>query len=226
MELFDGARAADVGCGAGRELELILERVGERGTVFGVDTDRAMLDVAAERVADITQISVVEADAADLPWADGTVDGLRAERLVQHLTSPIQALREFERVLRSGSRAVIVECAFALEGDLVNAPQIATSPVGLPWGSRPGETGVHDLLPVLLRRAGYQAVELEIERELVDSPEELGWLLGLGRSGHAGIHLLGGAAPVEEVREWLHERTSAGSLRADLAMIVASGRAK
>ncbi|MGQ5652773.1 methyltransferase domain-containing protein, partial [Streptomyces sp. EKR5.2] len=49
LGLQAGQTVLDVGCGPGTDLPALAERVGDRGTVIGVDRDPAMLAQARER---------------------------------------------------------------------------------------------------------------------------------------------------------------------------------
>ncbi|MER8157846.1 methyltransferase domain-containing protein [Streptomyces sp. NPDC094472] len=97
-----GARAVDVGCGAGRAVAELTER-GAR--VTGVDADVRMVAVARERWpgADFRV-----ADAGRLPLGDGTVHGYRADKVLHELPDPAAALAEARRVLVPGGRVVLV----------------------------------------------------------------------------------------------------------------------
>ena len=52
---------------------------------------------------------VCQADAACLPFADGTFDGAFADRVIQHVPIPMQTLGELVRVVRPGGRVVIAD---------------------------------------------------------------------------------------------------------------------
>lgn len=68
LRLHPGARVLDVGCGTGLNLPLLLDAVGERGAVVGVDASAAMLAQARERV-DVggwDNVTLYQGDAAEL----------------------------------------------------------------------------------------------------------------------------------------------------------------
>lgn len=105
-----GLRAADsvvdVGCGTGRALPALCAAVGPGGTVVGTDLTPRMLREAA-RAGRGRYALLVEADAARLPLAAGTQDGLFAAGLLHHLADPAAGLREFARVTRAGGRLAL-----------------------------------------------------------------------------------------------------------------------
>jgi ubiquinone/menaquinone biosynthesis C-methylase UbiE len=97
-----GKSVVDVGCGAG----CAVVELAERGIkAIGVDPDKQMIAVARGRWpgADFRV-----AGAYDLPLADASVDGYRADKVFHELAEPERALAEARRVLVPGGRAVLV----------------------------------------------------------------------------------------------------------------------
>jgi SAM-dependent methyltransferase len=86
-------RALDVGTGEGR-FARELHRLG--WTVVGADASPAMVELAGESV------DAVVADAAALPFADGSFDLVTAFMSLQDLDEPDRAALETARVLRRG----------------------------------------------------------------------------------------------------------------------------
>jgi SAM-dependent methyltransferase len=85
----------DAGCGAGRDLEMLLVD-GVRPV--GVDLSTGLLREAARR----TLVPLVHADLRRLPFSDASFDGIWSCASLLHLTVPeaARALEEFHRVLR------------------------------------------------------------------------------------------------------------------------------
>lgn len=97
--LTEADRIVDVGCGTGVDVIAL----GPQRCI-GVESSAAMTEVAAGRGADVCR-----ADAHALPFADGAFTGARADRVLQHLADPVQALSEMARVVADGGRVVIAE---------------------------------------------------------------------------------------------------------------------
>ncbi|MEU5400466.1 methyltransferase domain-containing protein [Streptomyces sp. NPDC005963] len=96
-----GARVVDVGCGGG---VAVAELVGRGVTAVGLDRDPRL--VAAARLRHPScEFHVAGADA--LPFPDASLDGLRADRLLQLSTDPARSLGEARRVLAPGGRVVL-----------------------------------------------------------------------------------------------------------------------
>jgi SAM-dependent methyltransferase len=53
--------------------------------------------------------SYLQADARSLPFSDGTFDGTRVDRVLQHVAGPEGAVQELARVTRSGGRVVAID---------------------------------------------------------------------------------------------------------------------
>jgi SAM-dependent methyltransferase len=93
-----GRRTLDVGCGEGR----IGAELGRRGhRVVGVDTSPRMVELARERH------DAVVADAAALPFADGSFDLVVAYMSLMNMDELHAAVREIGRVLEPGGRLCV-----------------------------------------------------------------------------------------------------------------------
>ncbi|WP_411977544.1 methyltransferase domain-containing protein [Streptomyces brevispora] len=94
----------NMGCGPGTDLPAPAERVGDSGTVIGVDRDQAMLTRARERTDGLHQVEIGEGDVHDLPVEPGTVDRAKIDRVLMHVAEPADALAQLHRVTRPGAR--------------------------------------------------------------------------------------------------------------------------
>jgi arsenite methyltransferase len=95
-----GARLLDVGCGRGVTVRHLRRRYGMEA--WG-------LDLSPEPLTDGSTGFGIRGDAEDLPLAPQVLDGLFCECVLSLLPSPGKALREFQRVLRSGATLVITD---------------------------------------------------------------------------------------------------------------------
>jgi len=101
-----GARLLDAGCGSGWYAEQLLAR---GATVDAIDASAAMVDYARRRLlrdsADDRRVrlTLAVADlACDLPFDDGTFDGIVSPLVLHYLADWRPALREMRRVLQPG----------------------------------------------------------------------------------------------------------------------------
>jgi ubiquinone/menaquinone biosynthesis C-methylase UbiE len=95
-------RALDVGTGAGTLALALAPLVRD---VVGVDLVRALL--AAARDGAPANVTFEEADATDLPFADGAFDLVCSRRTLHHVGDPVAVLRELVRVCARGGHLFV-----------------------------------------------------------------------------------------------------------------------
>ena len=93
----------DAGCGPGSISCGLAEWVAD-GEVTGIDSAAAMVEHARSRAADrgLDNVAFEQGDVYTLRFAAGSFDVVYAHQLLQHLAEPVEALREFMRVLKPG----------------------------------------------------------------------------------------------------------------------------
>ena len=97
---------ADLGCGPGAHARAMARRGYE---VTGLDGSPGMVAVARERAArDGVDVAFEVADVgARLPFADGSLGGVLAILVIQHLPDPASFLTEIRRCLRPGGHLLL-----------------------------------------------------------------------------------------------------------------------
>ena len=104
LELRPGMRLLDIGCGSGDFCALALARGAQ---VSGIDVAPAMVEIARERAAGADlRVGAME----HLPWEDGAFDAVTGFNSLQFAADPVDALREWVRVVRPGGKLAI--CAW------------------------------------------------------------------------------------------------------------------
>ncbi|WP_239335847.1 methyltransferase domain-containing protein [Frankia sp. CiP3] len=101
-------RLLDAGCGGGEVARTIAAKVAPVGEVIALDFSAAALAVAVRR-HDGSAVHYVEGDVAALDFPDSSFDGVRCERVLQHVTDPDQAIAELVRVTRPGGRVCLID---------------------------------------------------------------------------------------------------------------------
>jgi SAM-dependent methyltransferase len=103
-----GQRLLDAGCGLGEVARELAGLVAPGGSVLAVDASATVLEAARQR-HDGSAVSYVRGDLAALDLPDDSVDGARAERVLQHLADPDRAVAELVRVTRPGGRICLID---------------------------------------------------------------------------------------------------------------------
>ena len=107
LDVSEGDRVLDAGCGPGFYAAELLERVGERGTVVGLDRSEQMLAVAAHRCGDVPNVTFERAEVTSLPVEDDSFDRALSVQVLEYVPEVDTAIAELRRALRPGGRVVI-----------------------------------------------------------------------------------------------------------------------
>jgi len=101
-----GDRILEVGVGTGISLGLYPPEC----RVIGIDLSAPMLDKARRRLSAQREpnVSLLQMDAAELKFADGTFDVVYAPYLISVVSEPATVAREMRRVCRPGGRIIFL----------------------------------------------------------------------------------------------------------------------
>lgn len=100
----------DVGCGPG-SITIDLAKHVPQGHVFGMEYVSDPLDGARKLAAsqDVTNVTFQIGDIHEIPFPEDTFDLVHAHQVLQHISDPIQALREMRRVTKPGGIVAVRE---------------------------------------------------------------------------------------------------------------------
>lgn len=101
-----GKLAADIGAGTGFITGGLIQK-GLR--VIAVDQSEAMLTEMKKKFSDFNGIDYRVGEAENLPIPDEAVDYAFANMYLHHVESPLVAIKEVVRILKSGGRLVITD---------------------------------------------------------------------------------------------------------------------
>ncbi|MFQ6548992.1 class I SAM-dependent methyltransferase [Aestuariibius sp. 2305UL40-4] len=129
--LSAGSRILDIGCGTGASVLAAASIAGPDGAVFGIDISPTLLAVARDRLKEVPQAHIIEADAqvADLP---PECDALISRFGVMFFSDTTAAFANIAKALRPGARLTMAAWAH---------------PAGNPWFKRPAEVAASVLGP-------------------------------------------------------------------------------
>jgi len=171
-----GERVLDVGCGCGQTALQLAERVGETGSVLGVDLSGPMLARAQERAAQagIRQVRFEQGDAQIHPLEEGSFDLVFSRFGVMFFADPPEAFAALRRATRSGGRLAFLCWRGAEHNPFMAVPYLAVAkhvelPPPPPAGA-PGPLSFADDERVrgILESAGWSDVAFEPwEREFL-----------------------------------------------------------
>ena len=147
-QLTPGESVLDVGCGTGSLALAAKRRVGDTGSVSGVDASLDMIALATRKATRAGAAVTFRVGTAErLPYADASLDAVMATLMLHHLPAPLRRdfAREARRVLRPGGRILTVD---------FSAPSAQSAGLLARLHRRGGVS--RDAMVALLRDAGFR----------------------------------------------------------------------
>jgi ubiquinone/menaquinone biosynthesis C-methylase UbiE len=108
MDVREGDRILDLGCGAGWAARLLARMVGGGGQVVGVDVSDEMIRQAQEESKDYSNARFVIGSAAHIPWEGNFFDRVLSVESFYYYPDQERALAELFRVMAPGGRLFIL----------------------------------------------------------------------------------------------------------------------
>jgi SAM-dependent methyltransferase len=170
--LNKGETVLDLGSGAGLDCFLAAGKVGQAGRVIGVDMTPEMIDRAREnaRKNGYGNVEFRLGEIENLPLADGSVEVIISNCVINLSTDKARVFREAFRVLKPGGRMMVSD--LALKKPL---PRVIRESVEVYVACIAGALVREDYLDAI-RKAGFKSIEVVSKKafpaELVleDSP--------------------------------------------------------
>jgi phosphatidylethanolamine/phosphatidyl-N-methylethanolamine N-methyltransferase len=152
MDIQPGERVLEVGVGTGINLFLYPSDCA----VSGIDFSSSMLEKARERAERKNlPVRLLQMDAADLKFADGSFDIVYAPYLISVVPDPVKVAQEMRRVCRAGGRIIFLNHFLSPNG-FVSRIERLMSPLTIHIGFK------SDLdLPAFLAQADLKPVSIE-----------------------------------------------------------------
>jgi phosphatidylethanolamine/phosphatidyl-N-methylethanolamine N-methyltransferase len=160
MGIQPGDKILEVGVGTGINTSLYPTHCH----VTGIDLSTSMLDKARERVArqGLTNVRLLEMDAANLTLADNSFDIVYAPYLVSVVPDPVQVAREMRRVCKPGGKIIVLN-HFRSSNPALSRIERAICPLTVHIGFKsdldlPGFLAQADLQPVSIRKVNVPRI--------------------------------------------------------------------
>ena len=155
-DLQPGERVLDLGSGAGFDCFLAADAVGATGLVIGVDMTPAMIDKARHNAhrGGYRQVEFRLGDIDNLTVADGSIDAVISNCVINMVPDKERVFREAHRVLRPGGRMMVAD--IVLTGDLPeDVRNSEASYVDCVAGAAPQREYL-----AIIKAAGFQEIEI------------------------------------------------------------------
>lgn len=227
LNVAEGDRVLDVGCGSGVVTREIARRAGPTGCAVGVDPSPALLAIARD-LAEVEglgdRVELQEGSALALPFADGAFDVVIAATVLSHTPGGEAAIPEMARVVRPGGRMGV----FDLDTDMTSVTHpdrvLTRRIIAAASDANAVDGWLSRRLPLLFVRAGLQHVRARGFFPLDTDPR--GFYAGLAeRAAESALKV--GAITESERRGWLealHAEQARGPVIAGRLHIFVWGR--
>jgi len=187
--LKEGETVLDLGSGAGFDCFLAAREVGQAGSVIGVDMTPEMIEKARgnARKGGYRNVEFRLGEIEHLPAADGSVDAVISNCVINLSLSKEEVFAEAYRVLKPGGRVMISDLVLSRELPEGLAKSLAAY-AGCIAGAIRKDDYIH-----LLEKAGFRDVRVVQERRFEFGEGEIGdYVQSIADSFHI---------PLEAVRE-------------------------
>jgi len=109
LDLKEGQRLLDMGCGTGWAVRYAASRTSDRGEFYGVDISSKMIEKARESSSDFENVHFCKSSSEQLPFADDFFDLTICSNYFHHYFSPDRVLGQVYRVLKRQARIYILD---------------------------------------------------------------------------------------------------------------------
>jgi ubiquinone/menaquinone biosynthesis C-methylase UbiE len=159
--LQPGETVLDLGSGGGFDCFLAARQVGPDGRVIGVDMTAEMVAKARNNAqeADYNNVEFRLGEIEHLPVADGSVDVILSNCVINLSPDKPQVFREAFRVLRPGGRLAISDVVATAP-----MPEAVRSDLALYAGCLAGAATIEEL-ETALRSAGFDQIRIQPKEE-------------------------------------------------------------
>ncbi len=157
--LKEGEVVLDLGSGAGFDCFLAAKKVGSKGRVIGVDMTPEMIEKAREnaRKAGVTNVEFRLGEIENLPVADGSVDAVISNCVINLAPDKARVFAEAFRALKPGGRLMVSDLVL-----LAELPKVIRDSVTAYVGCLAGAALKADYLRAI-EASGFKDVKVQSE---------------------------------------------------------------
>ncbi len=187
VEIEEGARILDLGCGTGNLIALLRERF-PAANLYGVDPAQNMLELSTSRFRDDRGVEISLGEGTRIPFLSEHFDYVVSNLALHHVLPELRPLcaAEIARVLKDGGCLVYSDLFWEVAGDRENPARcrdiiekmVAYALYNLEIGAREMTYFLFEQLPLHLSEKDEYVTVLE------------DWLNPLGECGFAGLEVI------------------------------------
>jgi ubiquinone/menaquinone biosynthesis C-methylase UbiE len=195
LDVHEGDRAVDVGCGFGDTAIELARRVGSTGSVLGIDCCDVFLDIARgdAATAGVENVEFVNADVQFYPF-EGDFDFCFSRFGTQFFENPVAGLKSMRRSLKPGGTMTMIVWRgiddnpwLGMAKEIVLRFLPPPGDDGRSCGPGPFSMAGQEMVTKQLEIAGYTGIEfVRVDAPLMvgNSPDDaVGFQLALGPAG-------------------------------------------
>jgi ubiquinone/menaquinone biosynthesis C-methylase UbiE len=171
----------DLGCGTGIDVSNLAKLLGDKVDVVGIDHDEVMLDKGRSSYSDQINVKFLKSEASTIPFETESVEGLRAERLIQHLQEPENTMQEIRRVLKTGRPLAIIETDWASLTFYNEYLPIEKKIISFLTDKKINNGIAAKKLPAYMDAAGFKNIKIEIFSFIIHTLKEANEYLWIER---------------------------------------------
>lgn len=163
LEIRDGEKILDLGCGRGAETIEAARRTGLEGSAVGLDLTEAMIEKAIlnAREKDAGNTSFICGDIENMPFDSNMFDAVISNCVINHARDKNRVYKEIHRILKNGGRFVVSDAVtkVPLPDSVKNDPEA--------WAQCFGGAVTEEEYLDSIREAGFQQIDILTRREYI-----------------------------------------------------------
>lgn len=158
--LYSGETVLDLGSGAGLDVLLSAKRVGPFGKAYGLDmTDEMLFEANANKAkSGLTNVEFLKGHIEEIPLAEGSVDVVISNCVINLSVDKDQVFQEIYRVLKPGGRVAVSDIVITKP-----LPEVVRQNM-LAWAGCMAGALLDEEYKTKLAKAGFENIELQITR--------------------------------------------------------------